>query len=86
MDGGRGGDGQTKVLCFFRYFARTSRAVGAARTDALMISVERAREIPDAFHATMEARAETWNDQRIGPKPIAWEMLTYVTEHGAPTF
>ena len=74
--------GKTRVLCFFEYLGRDER--GTRRlTDSLMVEVEFSDQIEASFELAMKRRVATWG---VGPRPMEWTLLRYLTARGEQRF
>ena len=73
---------KTPVLCIFEYVGRDER--GTRRlTDSLMVEVEFSDQIEDEFERAVRRRMQTWG---VGPRPMEWTLLKYLTPNGERTF
>lgn len=73
---------KTRVLCIFEYLGRDERGTRRLR-DSLMLEVEFADQIETGFEAEMKRRVPTWP---VGPRPLEWTLLKYLTPSGERTF
>lgn len=73
------------VLCVFRAWSRVNGSSVTWR-DAIMIGVPHSCEIQEAFHWEMRRRLNSRAGWHVGPKPMHYELVSYLTESGRPTF